>query len=735
MNRQRIDRKGKMKMKRVKCAYRYAAAVFFAAVLFCMTAFAAFAAEEITRDGYGTKLPISEQTLDGEVRLYTYTIYDASGQQAGTVELRYGTETSHYGIRLWITAEGEPVEITNNSFYVRTTGLTIDDTTWCAYFTGDTFTCDVAETVLSSIPAPTSVVWDRSQKPGVITWTEVEQADGRYLIRVLHDGRQEHGISTSNSSGRMDLADDINESGSYVVTVKAIGGKTTGDSAEIESAAYVYEMPEEKLGISTKVWWTAKEGETLPTVINWNPVPGAGGYDITLVPSEGTTRYGRTVYNTGNNLATSEDWAYRIKSLNTEAGKPLSYTVTVRALAGNIEVVANANENEVAISDAYDTSDVMEEIKDDLSAATAEDVLDVIAQTGIDTVAAAMQTDKEVLEQMDELEKQYAAANKIQVEAPEVTHPALNAEKISVVGAGINAVTGGSVHLNFSKVAAGEEKNINEKLYQNAVQVSITLDSKDAQQEEIVTGSLKCPIAITMLPPSGIDLDKLVILHYHADGTYEYIYPANNADGTITFSVTSFSTFVFAEIVTYTNGDDAENNNSGNNGNGNDGNDEDSYFYEKEESTSSNTAGLTGVGSSKKYRKADGSYAKKEWVKVGNTWYYAGADGVLLTGWYQNADGVWYFMDAECRMLTGWQMVDGKWYYLDAVNGDMKTGWLQDADGKWYFLNQNGDMKTGWLMTADGKWYYLGSDGACLMDTTTPDGYQVNADGAWIPQT
>ena len=32
----------------------------------------------------------------------------------------------------------------------------------------------------------------------------------------------------------------------------------------------------------------------------------------------------------------------------------------------------------------------------------------------------------------------------------------------------------------------------------------------------------------------------------------------------------------------------------------------------------------------------------------------------------------------------------------------------------------------------DGKQYYFGSDGYMLSNTTTPDGYYVGADGAWI---
>lgn len=38
--------------------------------------------------------------------------------------------------------------------------------------------------------------------------------------------------------------------------------------------------------------------------------------------------------------------------------------------------------------------------------------------------------------------------------------------------------------------------------------------------------------------------------------------------------------------------------------------------------------------------------------------------------------------------------------------------------------------KSTWVKSKE-KWYYLGTDGVMLKDTTTPDGYQVGADGAW----
>ncbi|NBH20355.1 hypothetical protein D3Z55_23965 [Clostridiaceae bacterium] len=56
---------------------------------------------------------------------------------------------------------------------------------------------------------------------------------------------------------------------------------------------------------------------------------------------------------------------------------------------------------------------------------------------------------------------------------------------------------------------------------------------------------------------------------------------------------------------------------------------------------------------------------------------------------------------------------------------DMKGWWVENEDGS-YLTNQ-------WYQSpASGLWYYMGADGYMLTNTTTPDGYFVNADGAWV---
>ena len=62
--------------------------------------------------------------------------------------------------------------------------------------------------------------------------------------------------------------------------------------------------------------------------------------------------------------------------------------------------------------------------------------------------------------------------------------------------------------------------------------------------------------------------------------------------------------------------------------------------------------------------------------------------------------------------------------------------WKSDAKG-WWFDNGNGTyLQDGWTWVdgnADGvaECYYFDHSGYILTSTTTPDGYQVNGDGAW----
>ena len=128
------------------------------------------------------------------------------------------------------------------------------------------------------------------------------------------------------------------------------------------------------------------------------------------------------------------------------------------------------------------------------------------------------------------------------------------------------------------------------------------------------------------------------------------------------------------------------------------------------------------------YQLEDGSHIVNEWKQINGTWYHFDNSGVMQTGWIKE-NGTWYYLNDSGAMQTGWVKENGTWYYLNN-SGAMQTGWVKE-NGIWYYLNQSGSMETGWFTVSD-KWYYANESGALAINTTTPDGYTVNADGEWV---
>ena len=128
------------------------------------------------------------------------------------------------------------------------------------------------------------------------------------------------------------------------------------------------------------------------------------------------------------------------------------------------------------------------------------------------------------------------------------------------------------------------------------------------------------------------------------------------------------------------------------------------------------------------YQLEDGSYIVNEWKQINGTWYRFDNSGLMQTDWVKE-NGTWYYLNKSGAMQTGWVKDKGTWYYLNN-SGAMQTGWVKDK-GIWYYLNQSGAMETGWFTVSD-KWYYANESGALAINTTTPDGYTINADGEWV---
>ena len=131
----------------------------------------------------------------------------------------------------------------------------------------------------------------------------------------------------------------------------------------------------------------------------------------------------------------------------------------------------------------------------------------------------------------------------------------------------------------------------------------------------------------------------------------------------------------------------------------------------------------------------ENGYLNDGWHQVdgGKTWFYFNEDGTAKQNeWWQDGN-TWYYFNSNCGAAVGWAKVDGNWYYFKGNNA-MKTGW-EKVDGCWYYMDGSGKMVTGWCQI-DGTWYYFSKAsnalGQMLANTTTPDGYKVDANGALV---
>lgn len=131
--------------------------------------------------------------------------------------------------------------------------------------------------------------------------------------------------------------------------------------------------------------------------------------------------------------------------------------------------------------------------------------------------------------------------------------------------------------------------------------------------------------------------------------------------------------------------------------------------------SSETAAAVPDISASSASTTQSGPGVAEGWQKDGANWFYRKSDGTF----------------ARDERLT----IDGFEYWFDS-DGSMATGWRQDESGNWYWLRPSfGGMKKGGWIDVSGKWYYLGADGRLLTSTVTPDGYRVDAEGAWIEES
>ena len=208
------------------------------------------------------------------------------------------------------------------------------------------------------------------------------------------------------------------------------------------------------------------------------------------------------------------------------------------------DVLTQAGVDSVDKADADTLNKIYNEADETKKAEIAKALRDGLKETDTATLRTAMQTNSDTRATVEAIEKMSGIT--VANDVPEDVKAYIDTANIKVLGAALNADDGVSnVGLKITKEA--DVATLDSK-YKNAIPLGITLTNVST-----AASGLAVPVTITIPVPRGIDISKLVILHMNADGTVNenfsngngYSYDLNSR--TITFTVTHFSTFIFAE--------------------------------------------------------------------------------------------------------------------------------------------------------------------------------------------
>ena len=287
--------------------------------------------------------------------------------------------------------------------------------------------------------------------------------------------------------------------------------------------------------------------------------------------------------------------------------------------------------------------------------------------------------------------------NVIKTDSSEV-ESLLRKGSLNLVGASLNAEQGDKITLSATE---GERVNLPESY---AKQVPIELNF---YKNDVETSELEIPVIVSIPIPQGINSDGLKVYHMNGvDGSAELL-DIKIEGNQVSFATDGFSNFVFAGKA------EGSNNSGGSSGGG---------------SSSSGGGSSSGFSTNKK------SDAIKEtsgqWNHTEKGWQFKKTDGSVYVNTWIYTKAKWYWIEPDGFMAQGWKELNGKKYYLVPTTGEMQIGWILDGQ-TWYYTDETGAVKTGWV-NVGGKWYYLSEDGRMLFSVKTPDGYQVDENGAWI---
>lgn len=406
-----------------------------------------------------------------------------------------------------------------------------------------------------------SVEWD-TQNIGSIKVGKVVDDDYRveYELTFYKDGveiGENWYYEVGNKENILDCSYIISEHGigEYKVEVAVVDVNDEETIVYEGEATYTYSLAN-KLAAPTNVKFT-EEKDSNGKVIK---------QDLTFDGVSDADEYG--IYIQVKDLATGEigeyyqDWVpvevgktqYTYNALNMldaffyyQDVKDVVISIGVRAVSTDIEKIASSDAVWTVV---YENKTTAEEVEKALDEAlkdvekNPEAARDLLVSVSNDTLVEKMQ-DAKFLEKVKKAEVAYVKEMQITVKAPVSTVEGIASEKITVIGAGLNAGMLDEVQLTVAepekKVALPEGYKTNNAVY---LDINLLIDGKSIEE-------LKVPVTITMPIPEGVETKDLVILHYHGDATEPVIItPVVSEDGKMmTFTVSGFSTFVVTNVA------------------------------------------------------------------------------------------------------------------------------------------------------------------------------------------
>ena len=414
---------------------------------------------------------------------------------------------------------------------------------------------------------------DRTQEqiPGFFSWSMGQLSQNKFVVglyRVNPDANPEQGelieeegtwlqedwVAEGNVWSFHFFLEEYRETGDYYFIVSTEGdGVNYRDSEGVKSPLWHFDDPGVRLPTPAAPVWDPEPNEKGEPVVHYDTGDSEMVYQYVVrfyyAPDLETEPW--EVGNSGRTKPKGEDslpdW-----SRSNGAGY---YYATVQYQSRDITKAQCSEESPMSeplyISEFYGGSaDTLDQIINSADETGIDKAVASVRQLDTGKLAEAMWADRDntgAAGQIKELEE--LAKNEVFVDVSGSVP--IDRNGVDMIGAGLNVSPGESVTL---KITPPDDKSgVIPSMYHNAVQFSMNVTGNNDTPVTEEGGLLAVPIKLTLPVPVGINPNFLVIMHRHADGSYEELSAGSgvyvheeNGKWYATFMVRSFSEFIIA---------------------------------------------------------------------------------------------------------------------------------------------------------------------------------------------